>query len=330
LTSDDPLSLPGIPGSGPGLSGIPGVGISAETSVPVVAVTGMPGSGPDPGAPRDPADRRRTRGLWIELVVAVSLVVTLGLLAIGFIGTAADAHAHAGTTRVGQAIGAVICLGLLVLCTRWAVRTEHRLRRGQPVAQAFTSAHVDVTPARTAGSAARSARRLPARRRRYGPVSTAVVLLLFVGGVIGCIAGAISSHSQAVRSSFVQHHGTEATGTVDSVDNAQHCSKNGCDYTAAIVVALSPPVDGARTTVAHYPDFSDLTSGERVDVLVDPKQPGYAELPGSAFKSSWEWVVLVVIAVLFAGLAVLDAVALRKLLAHRRAARGGEVGLPSS
>jgi hypothetical protein len=161
-------------------------------------------------------------------------------------------------------------------------------------------------------------------------MSTAVVLLLFVGVTIGCIAGAISSHSQAVRSSFVQHHGTAATGTVDSVDNAQHCSKNGCDYTAAIVVALSPPVDGARTTVAHYPGFSDLTSGERVDVLVDPKQPGYAEFPGSAFKSSWEWVVLAVIAVVFAGLAVLDAVALRKLLAHRRAARGGEVGLPSS
>lgn len=299
------MNISGIPGSDPG-SGLPG-------SEPIA---GLPGS--------EPESPRRQPRLWIELVVAIGLAVLLGLLAIGFLVNAAGAHQHGGGSRAGQVLGAVISLGLLVLTTRWAIQIEHRLRGHQPVAQTFASAAVATEPKR------RPARVRARPRRHYGPVATGIVLAIFAAGTIGFVIGAISSYSQGLRSGYVQHHGTRANAIVDSVDNTQHCSKSSCYYTAAIGVTLNPPVDGASTTVVHYPGFSDLVSGESVIVLVDPKQPGYAELPGSRFVTSWEWIILLVLAVLFAGLTVLDARALRTLLAHRREHLAGSSGSVST
>ena len=222
-----------------------------------------------------------------------------------------------------------MCIGLLVLCSRWAVRVEHRLRRHQPVAQAYESAVLPAAPAVDAPAA--PARAAPARRsrrrgRRYGPVGTSVILGLQVIVALALVAGAISTYSQASRSSYVQHHGTEAGATVGSVDNTQHCSRSGCDWTAAIAVSLSPPVDGTHSTVVHYPDYSDLSAGDRVTVLVDPKQPGYAELPGSPFQSAWAWIVLAAFAVFFALLVAFEGRALLRQLAHRRAHQAQAAG----
>jgi len=286
----------------------------ATMSTDPLNIPGIPGSEPEPP--------HRNARLWVELLVAVVLAVAFGLLGIGFVINAAGAQHHHGASRGGQAVLAVVSLALMILCSRWALSVEHRLRRGQPVAQAFEAKHVTPAPAEakpvTPARKARVARPGARGRRRYGPVGTSVILGIFVAGAVGFLVGAISSHSQAVRSSYVQHHGTSANAIVDSVVNTEHCSKNGCNYTAAILVTLSPPVDGARTTVVHYPDFSDLFTGEQVTVLVDPKQPGYAELPGATFESSWVWIVLLVFSLFFAALAIPIGLALRRLLVHRR------------
>ena len=209
-------------------------------------------------------------------------------------------------------MAAAISFGLVVLSTRWAIRVEHRLRRHQPVAEAFAIA------AAAQWRESRSSRLSRRPRRHYGPVATGVALALFAGATIAFAVGSVSSHSQGVRSAFVQHHGTRASAIVESVDNTQHCSRSSCYYTAAILVTLSPPVNGVRTTVVHYAGFSELVAGETVIVLVDPKQPGYAEFPGSRFVTSWEWIIFAGGAVFFACLAVFEARVLRKLLAHRR------------
>ncbi len=275
--------------------------------------------GTDPlDIPGNPGSRERppraSVRLWLELVVAVALTVLLALLGIGFLDNALAAHHHG--SRAGQAVGAAICLGLVVACTRWAIHIEHRLRRHQPVAQAF--GHVDEA-APGAVVARRPIRLGRRRRRRYGPVGSSVILALFVAGLIGVIAGAISSHSQALRSSYVQHHGIPVTATVLSVQNTEHCSsRGGCSYTAAIPVGLPSAVQGASTSVVHYPGYSDLLGGEHVAVLVDPRQLDYAELPGSAFESSWAWLLLVGLAVFLAFLVVVQALSMRRLLAHRR------------
>jgi len=53
-------------------------------------------------------------------------------------------------------------------------------------------------------------------------------------------------------------------------------------------------------------------------VLVDPQQPGYAELPGSMFENRWSWILLLLLGVLFAWLAIVEGRVLRRLLTHRR------------
>ena len=265
---------------------------------------GIPGSEPEP-------PRSRTR-LWVELVAASALVVLLGLLVIGYVTNAVGAHRHGGASPLGQAVLAVVCFGLLVLSSRWAIRIEHRLRRHQPVARAFEAA--------SAASAPKTRPERPGRRprRHYGPVTTGVITGLFAVGTIALVVGAISSYSQGARSGFVQAHGTRASATVQSVDNTEHCSRSGCSYTAAIAVTLSPPVDGAAATTVHYPGYSDLIPNEQVIVLVDPQQPGYAELPGDRFVTSWEWIILAAAAIFVAFLTAVDARAFVRLIAHRR------------
>ena len=81
---------------------------------------------------------------------------------------------------------------------------------------------------------------------------------------------------------------------------------------------LAEPFQGNSTTVVHYPAFSDLDPGQVVHVLVDPRQPGYAELPGSPDTKTSQWVGLIFGCLLFGALALWSAWELLKLLRRRR------------
>ncbi len=325
----DYLNIPGIPGSG--------------------AAASLPGSeGTQPSLPGSkPARSRRRQLLWLELVAAVVFATFLGLMSIGFLGTALASHQARGTTRVGQLIGVLVCVGLLYLATRWVIRVEHRLRRHQPIALAFAAGSPTAgvsgpvravsgpVPARGATGAGagiavsrgrartHSSRTSTRRRRHYGPVGTSVIAAIFGAITLGLIAGAVSTHSQGVRSGFVQSHGILSTAMVDSVDNTQQCSRSGCSYTSAIAVTLPAPVRGVASTVVHYPDYSDLSFGETVGVLVDPRQPGYAELPGAKFVNAGDWIILAVMAALAALATVNEIRQARRLFAYRRAHLAG-------
>jgi hypothetical protein len=268
----------------------------------------------------EPKPSGRRGLLWLELALAAAIACGLAILAIGFLVNATAAQHHGSASRGGPVAGAVVCVVLLILCGRWAIWAEHRLRRHQPVAAAFE--HKSVI-----GDQPASARR-SRRRGHYGPVSVVLLTLACVGGTVGFTVGAISFHSQASRSNYVQHHGTVAEATVVSVDNTQHCSKSGCHYTAALDAALSPPVDGTRTTTAHYPGFLDEFAGDKVRLLLDPRQPGYAEIPGYAFKTAIDWILFLVFALIFAAFTALVGVRFANLRAHRREHRAGE-GIPS-
>jgi hypothetical protein len=58
-------------------------------------------------------------------------------------------------------------------------------------------------------------------------------------------------------------------------------SSKGTTYTAQVLVSLADPVDGQARTTVHMPRYDTGRPGSTLTVLVDPDDPGYAELPGS-------------------------------------------------
>ena len=240
--------------------------------------------------------------MWFGVLASGLTTIILALIFIAIVATAISGPDHRSDTRVGQVVLGLVFLGLLVLSVRWAVRTEHRLRDGE-------------APAR--GGLAKSWH-ASTRAAHYGPVSTAIGLLLFGGGAIALAATSISDHAQGQRSAYVQKHGTLREGVATGVLNTQHCGRYSCSYTAAVDVTVSPPVGGVQSTVAHYNGSADVITGEHLQVLVDPKQPGYAELPGSPFKGAHTWITSALMAIFCAAITALWIKAIRVQQAHRR------------
>lgn len=324
-----PFDTSGLPGADTASSGL--AGLPAESP-------SWPSSGGAGGL--DPEPPRHTTRAWIELIVAIALTVVLTLLLIGFVIQAVAPDP--GSSRAGYIVSAVIDAALLFLCGEWALHAEHRIRRarGQPLALSFEAgrrpgATVHVSPAAQSGSPAPAPAPAPARpkppasrraattprarrRKRYGPGTMTFYTLLFAGLFIACLVATFSTIADANRSNYVQQHGVHLSGTVTDVNEIKSCGRYSCSYTAEVTVQLAEPYHGTSTTVVHYPDFSNLVDGQVVHVLVDPKQPGYAELPGSPDTKSSQWIGLIFGCLLFGALAVFSALELWKLLKRRR------------
>jgi hypothetical protein len=265
------------------------------------------------GPTRRLGSRRSTaRGraaVWARMVFAVALAAVLALLELGLIlGTVGATRT---SSRSGSLIGTIIVGALLVAAARWVVALEHRLRAHQPVAAGYRDAQ-------SARAGAIAAAVHPRRGRHYSPVVRALLAIVFPIATIGCIAGAVSDHAQAARSAYTQQHGVPEPGHVLGAVNDEHCGRSSCSYTAAITVSLGSPVGGAVTSTVHLNAFTDALPGDVLPVLVDPRQPDYAELPGRPFKGAHVWIVEAVLALFFGAITALEAAALAHLLEHRR------------
>jgi hypothetical protein len=259
-----------------------------------------------PGIPGE-ADEQQTRvplRAWVELLVTAVSAAILAFIAFGFVIEAtASHHDPRGGSRGGEVAGAVVCGLLAIVCARWAVRAEHRVRGLEPPPK----------PERP-----RLSLRADRSHRHYGPGGAAWGVTIFTAMTAVMIGLAISNHSQAVRSSYVQRHGILTAGTVTSVFQHEHCGRGGCTHTADIFVALANQAAGDSRADVHYPAYSYLDQGMTVSVLVDPKERAYAELPGHPFKTAVNWVLALVFAAFFG---VFDVVMVRNLL-HLRARTG--------
>ena len=227
---------------------------------------------------------RNTRlRLWAALAVAVVLAAVAALAGLGGV-------ISIFSTRDRDVSGGIViaCLSIIVivLCVRWAVRTEHRLRMARPGNTGSTA-----SPG-TPGSTARRPPRL--YHHRHGPVVTAVGAVFFTLVAAGMIVGAVEGIGAWRLSRYVQAHGAERTATVVSVNEVAHHGRYSTWYTSDVSVMLTAPVGGQTTTTAHYPGPSTLIMGDRVTVLVDPARPGYAEFPGSAYSGAGAWIALLV------------------------------------
>ena len=119
----------------------------------------------------------------------------------------------------------------------------------------------------------------------------AVLIVLFIGAIF--IIVSVALRSPAARSSFVQAHGIRREAVILNVDNIAHTSTSttgsgssrhtvtSITYTAEVLASLADPVGGQARTTVRVPRYETDGPGDTLTVLVDPRDPGYAELPGS-------------------------------------------------
>jgi Protein of unknown function (DUF3592) len=167
------------------------------------------------------------------------------------------------------------------------------------------------------------------------PLIIGVVFLLIAPGM----------RAQADHSSFVQAHGTRHTAVILSVNNIENTSTSGTgknqhtstSWTAEVTARLTGPGRGqGGQTVIHVPYFDSDAPGTTLTVLVDPNNPGYAELPGTPAHTAVAPTVftavgalLVVIAVVGAGFVIrfwLRSVRRRRREAEAAAVTGNRSG----
>jgi hypothetical protein len=114
-------------------------------------------------------------------------------------------------------------------------------------------------------------------------VSAAVVLAIAVGLVLEIVFGALA----AGRSAETQDHGVSRTAMVLSMTDNVPTGKDAGPATETLDVRLDSPVGGRSVTIVHVPDDSESYANDAtVQILVDPRDAGYAEFPGQPFTTS--------------------------------------------
>lgn len=126
-----------------------------------------------------------------------------------------------------------------------------------------------------------------------------------------------SSYSAVERSSY-----TQASGIPDSATVISERVGTGKAAETDVTVRLATPVGGQDTSVVNVAGAHSYPSGQKISVLVDPRDPSYSELPGLPDDLPLETAVataLIIVLLTVAAVASLIA-AFRKLL--RRPAIG--------
>lgn len=115
-------------------------------------------------------------------------------------------------------------------------------------------------------------------RRQNPRVVFFICLVLALLSFGGLIFTATVVAAAASKSGYTQAHGLQRSGIVTSVAN-----HSGRGASADVGVRLEEPVDGQAATTAHLPTVTSLKPGMAVRILVDPKDPRYAEFPGQRY-----------------------------------------------
>jgi len=110
-----------------------------------------------------------------------------------------------------------------------------------------------------------------------------VAVLWLVMGAAAFVATLVL-HGLTAKSTYTQSHGVRETAVVlsDHVNSGKTTSSD-------IAVRLSAPVDGHDTTTVNVLGATNYTPGTSLTALVDPQDPGYAELPGRPYSAASQW-----------------------------------------
>jgi hypothetical protein len=259
---------------------------------------------------------RRCSVIWLAIVFFAVGAALLAIAGVNFIAMATGTG-NADYSGPGAPLGlalASLCFFCLVLMVSVLIQLEHKLRRPR----------WDYDYLAPAGS-----RRWRRGRSRAvsAPIAVSLALLMYLGVVIGFAVYAVNLHAQAALSSYVQHDGVQRTGGIVRIQNIEHQdTRNGPWYSSLITVTLVPPIEGHSTTVVHDPHGSNLIAGEGLQILVDPQQPGYAELPGQPFGQNWQWIFTGCLSLAIALVGVLPQVSMIVHMVGRYRRRGTLIG----
>jgi hypothetical protein len=237
-----------------------------------------------------------------------------------FVGCATEVSAlgreHQTSAAVLIVVAAAFAAGAVVL-VRVAIRLEHRFRSGGAAAPAGGPHAARGAPAAGRTPARRGPAGRPAWRVHDSPVTRIVGVVLIAGVVAGLTALTLQLHGQAAQSSYTQRHGLARRATVEAVHQVSHATSTQAWTTYDYDVALARPAGRVTRTVAHDPtqDFQRFDRGDVISVLVDPRQPAYAELPGIPVESPSWFAGPLVLAVIFLALAALI---IAEEIRHRR------------
>jgi hypothetical protein len=239
---------------------------------------------------RETSPQRREPGLRTVMGAVAALLAATAC----FVGCVTEISAlgseHEAPAAALIAAAAAFAVAAVAL-VRVAIRLEHRFRSARPAVPATPSA----------------VHRTPVRRPRNGPATRIAGIAIFIGAIVAVAALAVQLHSQAVRSAYTQHHGLVRNATVEAVHPVSHDTSHDSWTTYDYNVALAVPARTVTRTVAHDPtrDFQRFDRGDTISVLVDPRQPDYAELQGIPVGTSWWFAGPLTLAVIFLALAVL-------------------------
>jgi Protein of unknown function (DUF3592) len=278
---------------------------------------------------------------WILFAVLAALTFFIGLATVALIVQAISGNVDKGSTRSGAIAGSVVLLIITAALGFATYEVEHRIRLARhssmtgpwnpgggagPASPGSTAAGPwAATPGSTAGGpwsaspgpAPRLAGRTRGRRRSpHSRIGSLIFLTLLALVMVGVTVNEFVNWHQ---SQTVQHHGIQATGIVTEVVSIEHSTRSGHYDTTNLDVSLAPPVRGTTQTTVHTPDnHAPATAGQTITVLVDPSDPGYAELPGQSNYGITGAIIALVLAVVFLLLAGL---ALRAFVRARRVAQ---------
>ena len=220
----------------------------------------------------------------IAALVGLSLgAIITGLGTIGALTTAVhpSASGESRTTSVAVAVGFLVVFRTFAYA---AVHAEHQLRH----ARSASGAGAPVPAAPPVWSVGPGA-------RRHGPVAQALTASGLLAGSIFCFVLAVTAHADADKSALTQSKGKQVSAEVVSVEHVAHQTRYSTWYSALITVREP----SGALTVVHDPQDTDLGIGSLVQVLVDPKDPGYAEFPGQPAATTAGWLVAILGGVLF-------------------------------
>jgi hypothetical protein len=252
---------------------------------------------------------------------------------------------HGSASKTHYALQAVLALAIGVVGAVLAISSEHQWHHlpGGPSAWAANEGWRTSGQGSGSGSGSGSgwgAGRLQlmgqgsgsGRRGLHAPGAVAFQALLFLGITIFLLVSTLQSYTGAQRSSYTQAHGVRESAVADNVQVITTRTSHGSvghshssvSYTSEITVTIQHPTVGDGSATVYIQGDTSITQGSTFTVLIDPRQPSYAEIPGSPYDTTTGWVLSLLFTIVFGiAVALISRQAVLMLLRHRRVSKTG-------